>query len=198
MTRADQSLDNVANNLWIENVTRSRQMKERLHINVAATTKMEDIMALRGEMEKFMAAPENRRDFQSDFDIELTSLGDLKSLELRVEVRHKVRHGSARPLSLAPRLAVADTRFSSPTGPTKCSATIAATSSCASSSPPCVASRSSHQAAQVLLSAIRPTQHTRLLYPIPKLLPRARRRLVRWSLADCIRVGGRVTAGGVW
>ncbi|KAF7195002.1 Mechanosensitive ion channel protein Msy1 [Pseudocercospora fuligena] len=80
---------NVANNLWIENVTRSRQMKERLHINVAATTKMEDIVALRSEMEKFIAAPENRRDFQPDFDIELTSVGDMKSLELRVEVRHK-------------------------------------------------------------------------------------------------------------
>nr|POF04480.1 putative mscs family protein c2c4.17c [Quercus suber] len=78
---------NVANGLWIENITRSKCMKERLSINVAATTSMEDILALRGELAKFVAA--EARDFQPDFDIELRNLGDMKSLELRVEIRHK-------------------------------------------------------------------------------------------------------------
>ena len=81
--------DNVANNLWIENVSRSRVMKERLTLNVSAGTKMEDILALRSELEKFVTHDDNRRDFQPDFDIELTSVGDLKHLELRVEIKHK-------------------------------------------------------------------------------------------------------------
>lgn len=80
---------NIANNLWVENVTRSKQMKERLTLNVCAGTKMEDILALRGELAIFVAADENRRDFQPDFDVELRSIGDMKSLELRVEIRHK-------------------------------------------------------------------------------------------------------------
>lgn len=51
---------------------------------------MEDILALRGELQKFVTTDENRRDFQPDVDIELRSIGDMKSLELRVEMRHKV------------------------------------------------------------------------------------------------------------
>lgn len=79
----------AASSLWIENVSRSKQMKERLDLHVAATTSTEDILALRSELEKFVNHPDNKRDFQPDFDIELRSVGDLKQLELRVEMRHK-------------------------------------------------------------------------------------------------------------
>ena len=80
---------NVANGLWIENISRSKAMKERLTLSVAATTSNEDILALRGELQKFVAADENRRDFQPEFDIELISVGNLKQLDLQVEIRHK-------------------------------------------------------------------------------------------------------------
>ncbi|TKA65134.1 hypothetical protein B0A55_11274 [Friedmanniomyces simplex] len=80
---------NVANTLWIENVSRSKQMKERLSINVSAATSMEDVLALRGELNKFVAAPENKRDFMPELDIELRNVNDLDKLELRVEIRHK-------------------------------------------------------------------------------------------------------------
>ncbi|KXT04278.1 hypothetical protein AC578_7948 [Pseudocercospora eumusae] len=80
---------NIANTLWIENISRSKAMKERLTISVAATTSSEDILALRGELHKFVTAPDHKRDFQPDFDIELISVGDLKQLDLRVEIRHK-------------------------------------------------------------------------------------------------------------
>ncbi|KAK3075446.1 hypothetical protein LTR53_001231 [Teratosphaeriaceae sp. CCFEE 6253] len=80
---------NVANTLWIENVSRSTQMKERLSICVSPGTSMEDVLALRSEMNAFVAAPENKRDFRSELDIELLSLNDLTKLELRVEIRHK-------------------------------------------------------------------------------------------------------------
>ncbi|KAK4508811.1 hypothetical protein PRZ48_002550 [Zasmidium cellare] len=80
---------NIANTLWIENISRSKAMKERLTLAVAATTSHDDILALRGELTKFVTADENRRDFQPDFDVELRSVGDLKQLDLRVEIRHK-------------------------------------------------------------------------------------------------------------
>ncbi|KAK4540737.1 hypothetical protein LTR36_008952 [Oleoguttula mirabilis] len=79
----------IANTLWIENISRSKQMKERLSINVSAATSFEDVLALRGELSSFVSAAENKRDFMPDLDIELRSLNDLAKLELRVEIRHK-------------------------------------------------------------------------------------------------------------
>ena len=58
---------NIANTLWIENVSRSKAMKERLKLSVAATTSNDDILALRDELQKFVTADENRRDFNPDF-----------------------------------------------------------------------------------------------------------------------------------
>jgi small-conductance mechanosensitive channel len=80
---------NIANTLWVENISRSRAMKERVVLSVAATTTNEDILALRSELQKFVTADENRRDFQSEFDIELISVGNLLKLDLQVEIRHK-------------------------------------------------------------------------------------------------------------
>lgn len=92
---------NIANNIWIENVSRSKPMKERLTVAVCATTSSADILALRNELEKFVTAPENKRDYQSEIDIELIGVGDLKQLDLRVEIRHKV---SSTSLLLTPLL----------------------------------------------------------------------------------------------
>jgi small-conductance mechanosensitive channel len=80
---------NIANTLWIENVSRSGSMKERISICVSAATTMEDVLTLRSELMKFVSAPENRRDYQPDLDVELRNLNDLTKLELRVEIRHK-------------------------------------------------------------------------------------------------------------
>lgn len=81
---------NIANTLWIENVSRSKSMKEQYNFSVCAATSNADILALRAELEKFVQAPENKRDFQNDIDMELIGVGDLKQLDLRVEIRHKV------------------------------------------------------------------------------------------------------------
>lgn len=80
----------VLNGLWIDNISRSKAMKERLTIAVSAGTSSADILVLRGELEKFVQASENKRDFQHELDIELLSVGDMKQLDLRVEIRHKV------------------------------------------------------------------------------------------------------------
>ncbi|QIX01625.1 hypothetical protein AMS68_007142 [Peltaster fructicola] len=80
---------NVANTLWIENISRSRAQKERYTFNISAATSAKDIDTLRAELENFVRATENRRDFKENVDIHLISVGDLKQLELRVEIKYK-------------------------------------------------------------------------------------------------------------
>ncbi|KAI1099093.1 Mechanosensitive ion channel-domain-containing protein [Jackrogersella minutella] len=79
----------VLNNLWIENVTRSKAMKEVVDINVSYDTSFEDIELLRLEMEKFVRAPENSRDFQPDIVIGVAGVGDLDKLQLKIAIKHK-------------------------------------------------------------------------------------------------------------
>jgi hypothetical protein len=79
----------VLASVWIENVTRSNAMKERLQFAVSASTTFDDIELLRVEMEKFVQAPENSHHFQPEMDVQLISVGDLKQLDLRVEILHK-------------------------------------------------------------------------------------------------------------
>lgn len=79
----------VLNNLWIENVTRSKAMKECIDVNVSFDTSFEDIELLRSEIEKFVRHPDNARDFQPDFSIGIGGVGDLDKLNLKVVMKHK-------------------------------------------------------------------------------------------------------------
>lgn len=93
-TRIDKmqvvQVPNIAlNNLWIENVTRSKAMKEIIDINVSYDTSFEDLELLRGEMEKFVRSPENSRDFQPDITVTVGGVGDLDKLNLKIAIKHK-------------------------------------------------------------------------------------------------------------
>jgi len=77
------------NNLWIENVTRSKAMKEVIDVNVSFDTSFEEIELLRMEMENFVRSPENSRDFQPDIGISVGGVGDLDKLTLKVVIKHK-------------------------------------------------------------------------------------------------------------
>ncbi|KAI1816643.1 serine/threonine protein kinase [Poronia punctata] len=79
----------VLNTLWIENVSRSKAMKETIDINVSYDTSFDDIELLRLEMERFVRAPENSRDFQQDIAISVGGVGDLDKLQLKVTIKHK-------------------------------------------------------------------------------------------------------------
>ncbi|WPG98233.1 Hypothetical protein R9X50_00102100 [Acrodontium crateriforme] len=79
----------MAASMWIENISRSRSMKERFVLFVSASTSTEDILTLRKELEAFVGSPEMKRDFLPGVEIELRSVGDMKALELRVEIMHK-------------------------------------------------------------------------------------------------------------
>lgn len=84
-----QVANSIVGTLFIDNISRSRAMKERYQFSVDAATEFKALELLRVELEEFVRAPENSRDYQSDVDIQLLSVGDLKQLDLRVEIRHK-------------------------------------------------------------------------------------------------------------
>jgi hypothetical protein len=75
--------------MWIENVTRSKAMKEQLEVSISFDTTLEDIELLRTEMEAFVRHPDNSRDFQHDVVLECTGIGTMDKLLLKVEIRHK-------------------------------------------------------------------------------------------------------------
>ncbi|KUI53374.1 hypothetical protein VP1G_00590 [Cytospora mali] len=79
----------IVNNLWIENVTRSKAMKETIELNISFDTSFEDIELLRLEMEKFVRHPDNARDFQPDFSIGIGSVNNCDKLTLQIVVKHK-------------------------------------------------------------------------------------------------------------
>ncbi|WEW59797.1 hypothetical protein PRK78_005277 [Emydomyces testavorans] len=79
----------VLNTCWIENISRSKAMKEQLTLTVDFGTSFEDIQLLKQEMQKFVLEKENSRDFQRDVDVEVTGVGDMDKMELTIEIRHK-------------------------------------------------------------------------------------------------------------
>lgn len=79
----------VLNGLWVENLTRSKAMKEQLEMFISFDTSLEDIDLLRKEMEAFVRHPDNSRDFLPDIILECTGIGEMNKLQLKVEIRHK-------------------------------------------------------------------------------------------------------------
>lgn len=83
---------NIAlNGLWIDNISRSGAMREKLAMYISFDTKIEDIELLRNEIQAFVLEKENCRDFHPEIEVEVVGIGSMDKLELRVEVRHKVR-----------------------------------------------------------------------------------------------------------
>ena len=79
----------VLNTQWIQNISRSKAMKEQLLLYVNFDTTLEDIQLLKNEMQIFVRDKDNSRDFQPDVDVEVTGIAEMNKLELKVEIRHK-------------------------------------------------------------------------------------------------------------
>lgn len=79
----------VLNTLWVENVTRSKSMREQVSVFCDFGTSFEDIHLLKLEMQAFVRDPVNSRDFYPDTEIEVVSIAEMNKLELRVEIRFK-------------------------------------------------------------------------------------------------------------
>ncbi|EXJ58171.1 hypothetical protein A1O7_05596 [Cladophialophora yegresii CBS 114405] len=79
----------VLNSLWIDNVSRSKAMRERILLYVDFGTTFEDLDLLKKEMTTFVRDKDNARDFQPDIDIEVTGLAEMNKMEVQIEIRHK-------------------------------------------------------------------------------------------------------------
>ncbi|KAI9828018.1 MAG: hypothetical protein M1832_003545 [Thelocarpon impressellum] len=79
----------VLNQTWIENVSRSKAMREQINLFINFDTTLEDINALKVELEKFVSSKENNRDYQPDIDVEIVGIAEMNKLELMVEIKHK-------------------------------------------------------------------------------------------------------------
>lgn len=64
-------------------------MSEDVKVEVCYDTTFEDIELLRLEMEKFVRAPENSRDFKPEFTIGVSSVNALDKLTLNISIKHK-------------------------------------------------------------------------------------------------------------
>src|SRR3569833_596780 len=73
----------------IDNVTRSRANRQSLSLFLAFKTTFQDLVVLRQELEAFLAAPENRRDYAPDLGLSIVNLHELNKMELRVAVTHR-------------------------------------------------------------------------------------------------------------
>ncbi|GAB7349867.1 hypothetical protein MBLNU459_g0564t1 [Dothideomycetes sp. NU459] len=81
--------NSVLNTVWIENVSRSKLMKEQLTLDVSFDTSFEDIQSLKTELLTFVTDKDNSRDFLPDIDVEVLGTSDMSKLQLRVDIRHK-------------------------------------------------------------------------------------------------------------
>ena len=79
----------VLNTLWIENISRSKAMREQLSIYVDFGTTFEDIQLLKNEMNKFVTDKDNSRDFFPDVDIQTTGINEMDKIELLINISHK-------------------------------------------------------------------------------------------------------------
>ncbi|KAB8338870.1 hypothetical protein FH972_021814 [Carpinus fangiana] len=79
----------LLNGVWIENVSRSRAMREQITVPVDFGTTFEDIQLLRAELQKFILDKDNSRDFMPDVDIQVVGIADMDKLSLSVEIVHK-------------------------------------------------------------------------------------------------------------
>ncbi|KAJ9609969.1 hypothetical protein H2200_006299 [Cladophialophora chaetospira] len=79
----------VLNSLWIDNVSRSKAMRERILLYVDFGTTFEDLDLLKKEMTNFVCDKDNARDFLPDIDIEVTGVAEMNKMEVQIEIRHK-------------------------------------------------------------------------------------------------------------
>ncbi|KAF2133388.1 serine/threonine protein kinase-like protein [Dothidotthia symphoricarpi CBS 119687] len=79
----------VMNNLWVENITRSKAMREQISVFCDFGTSFEDINLLKSEMISFVRDSANSRDFHPEVEVEVISIAEMNKLELHVEIRHK-------------------------------------------------------------------------------------------------------------
>jgi hypothetical protein len=79
----------VLNQLWVDNITRSKAMREQLSVFVSFDTTFDDVTTLKAELLKFVRDKDNSRDFQPDLDIQVVGIAEMNKMELQVQLQYK-------------------------------------------------------------------------------------------------------------
>lgn len=79
----------VLNTNWIDNISRSKAMREQVKLYISFDTTFDDVQALKNELQTFVRSKENGRDFMSDIEVEVVGIAEMNKLELNVEICHK-------------------------------------------------------------------------------------------------------------
>ena len=87
--RTKQVANIVLNTVWIENITRSKAMREAINLNVAVDTSLEDIQLLKNELQNFVREKDNSRDFLPEVNISVMDVSDMSKLQLQIDLAHK-------------------------------------------------------------------------------------------------------------
>ena len=77
------------NSLWVDNISRSKAMREQISVPISFDTSFEDVNILKQELSNFLRDPQNSRDFHPELEVEVQSLEDMDKLVLQVDIRHK-------------------------------------------------------------------------------------------------------------
>lgn len=94
-TNRSVQIPNIVNNeVWIENISRSRPMSESILLTLSPSTTFAEISTVQALLEEFVRIPENKRDYQSDVTVEVAGVGDLSKLEVRIGVGYKSNWGN--------------------------------------------------------------------------------------------------------
>lgn len=79
----------VLNQLWVDNITRSKAMREQLSVFVSFDTTFDDVSTLKNELLKFVRDKDNSRDFQPDLDIQVIGIAEMNKMELQIQLGYK-------------------------------------------------------------------------------------------------------------
>jgi hypothetical protein len=79
----------VLNQLWVDNITRSKAIREQLSVFVSFDTTFDDVTTLKAELLKFVRDKDNSRDFQPDLDIQVIGIAEMNKMELQVQLQYK-------------------------------------------------------------------------------------------------------------
>jgi hypothetical protein len=97
----------VLNQQWIENISRSNAMREQVNVYINFDTSLQDIQLLKNELQAFVLSKENNRDFQPEIEVEIIGIAEMNKLELRAEIKHKVRRYCTAPSAIVEVLTLA-------------------------------------------------------------------------------------------
>lgn len=90
--RLVQMPNSVVSAAAITNISRSRNLKQRIHIMVNLNTTGEQIESLQSELYSFVTSSTSKRDYTPDVKVMISAIGTYESIDVVIVYGHKVGH----------------------------------------------------------------------------------------------------------